>query len=108
VVVGHLPFGAGSLLPKTDATSQLTATVAEELRRVVASLLLAQRHEPTEQPAQLVAKQLAAIVGGAQTLEGIAKAGAALAQQFVQRGVVIALPGVGTATGGARQVAFCT
>ncbi|OLD97281.1 MAG: hypothetical protein AUG79_00655 [Gemmatimonadetes bacterium 13_1_20CM_4_69_16] len=108
VGVGDFPFGAGILLPKTDATSQLTATVAEELRRVVASLLLAQRHEPTEQPAQLVAKQLAAIVGGAQTLEGIAKAGAALAQQFVQRGVVIALQGVGPATGEARIVAVST
>src|SRR5207245_324166 len=80
---------------------QLTATVAEELRRVVASLLLAQRHEPTEQPAQLVAKQLAAIVGGAQTLEGLAKGGAALAQQVVQSGVVRALQACGLATGGA-------
>ncbi|OLB08210.1 MAG: hypothetical protein AUI13_09225 [Gemmatimonadetes bacterium 13_2_20CM_2_69_23] len=105
VAVGDFPFGAALLLGQSDATPADSAATAEELRRLVASLLVAQRHEPGEQPAQLVAKQLAAIVGGAQTLEGIAKAGAALAQQFVQRGVVIALQGVGPATGEARIVA---
>jgi diguanylate cyclase (GGDEF)-like protein len=107
VGVGDFPFGAALLLARSDATPEDSEAVADDLRRLVASLLLAQRHEPTE-PAQLVAKQLAVIVGGAQTLEGIAKAGAALAQQFVQRGVVIALQGVGPATGEARIVAVST
>jgi diguanylate cyclase (GGDEF)-like protein len=40
-----------------------------------------------------VAKQLAAIAGGAQTLEGVAKAGVELAQQLTQRGAVIVLQG---------------
>ncbi len=105
VGVGDFPFGAALLLARPDASPADGEAAAEELRRLVASLLLAQRQEPGEQPAQLVGKQLAAIVGGAQTLEGIAKAGAALAQQFVQRGVVIALQGVGPATGEARIVA---
>src|SRR5207244_4338507 len=105
VGVGDFPFGAALLLDRADATPTDSEAAVEELRRLVAGLLLAQRHEPSEQPAQLVGKQLAAIVGGAQTLEGIAKAGAALAQQFVQRGVVIALQGVGPATGEARIVA---
>jgi len=108
VGVGDFPFGAALLLARSDATSDDSEAVAEDLRRLVASLLLAQRQETTEQPSQLVAKQLAAIVGGAQTLEGIAKAGAALAQQFVQRGVVIALQGIGPATGEARIVAVST
>ena len=108
VGVGDFPFGAALLLARSDATSDDSEAVAEDLRRLVASLLLAQRQETTEQPSQLVAKQLAAIVGGAQTLEGIAKAGAALAQQSVQRGVVIALQGIGPATGEARIVAVST
>ena len=108
VGVGDFPFGAALLLARSDATSDDSEAVAEDLRRLVASLLLAQRQETTEQPSQLVAKQLAVIVGGAQTLEGIAKAGAALAQQFVQRGVVIALQGIGPATGEARIVAVST
>jgi len=60
--------------------------VTEELRRIVAGMRLARSHESGEQPAQLVSKQLAAIAGSAQTLEGIAKAGVLLAQQFTQRG----------------------
>src|SRR5207244_13494742 len=108
VGVGDFPFGAALLLARSDATSDDSEAVAEDLRRLVASLLLAQRQETTEQPSQLVAKQLAATVGGARTLEGIAKAGAALAQQFVQRGVVIALQGIGPATGEARIVAVST
>jgi len=108
VGVGDFPFGAALLLARSDAPSDDSEAVAEDLRRLVASLLLAQRQETTEQPAQLVAKQLAVIVGGAQTLEGIAKAGAALAQQFVQRGVVIALQGLGPTTGEARIVAVST
>jgi diguanylate cyclase (GGDEF)-like protein len=105
VAVGDFPFGAGLLLAQPDATGPVTERVAAELRRLVAGMCLAQLRDAAEQPTQLVAKQLAAIAGGAQTLEGIAKAGAALAQQITQRGAVIALQGVGSATGEARIVA---
>jgi len=40
---------------------------------------------------QLVAKQLAMIAAGAQTLEGVAKAGAELAQQLAQRGTAVVI-----------------
>jgi len=103
VAVGDFPFGAGLLLPPPDATPARAEVVAEELRRVVASMRLAP--EPAEQSSQLVSKRLAAIAGGAQTLEGIAKAGVELAQQVTQRGAAIVLPAVGGASGG-RVVAL--
>ncbi len=100
VAVGDFPFGAGLLLAQPDVTPARAEAVAEELRRVVASMRLAQLHEPTEQPAQLVSKQLAAIAGGAQTLDGIAKAGVELAHQVAQRGAAIVLPAAGAAHAG--------
>ncbi len=108
VAVGDFPFGAGVLLAQPDAAPQNTAAAAEELRRLVASLRLARLHEPAEQAGQLVAKQLAAIASGAKTLDGIAKAGVELAQQFSQRGAAIVLHGVGPAAGTARVVAVST
>ena len=108
VAVGDFPFGAGLLLPQSDATAEQAAAVTEELRRIVAGMRLARLHEPDEHPAQLVSKQLAAIAGGAQTLEGIAKAGVVLAQQFTQRGAAIVLQGTGPASGTLRIVAVST
>src|SRR5204862_7561210 len=108
IAVGDFPFGAGLLLPQPDATPHKAAAVTEELRRIVAGMRLARLHEPGEQPAQLVSKQLAAIAGGGQTLEGIAKAGVVLAQQFTQRGVAIVLQGIGPASGTLRIVAVST
>ncbi|HVH68996.1 MAG TPA: GGDEF domain-containing protein [Gemmatimonadales bacterium] len=105
IAVGDFPFGAGLLLPQSDAPAHQAEAVADELRRLVASMRMAQRQDAEQQPAELVAKQLAAIAGGAQTLEGIAKAGVALAQQIVQRGVVIVLQGLGSSAGEARIVA---
>jgi diguanylate cyclase (GGDEF)-like protein len=104
VVVGDFPFGAGVLLAQPDATPDLAGAVGEELRRLVAGMGLAQRHEEGEQPIQLVARRLAAMAAGAKTLEGIAKAGVELAQQFAQRGAAIVLSAAGPA-GAARVVA---
>ena len=108
VAVGDFPFGAGVLLPQPDAAAPLVERVADELRRLVAGMRLAQWREAAEQPTQLVSKQLAAIAGGAQTLEGIAKAGVALAQQITQRGAAIVLQGVGSGAGEARVIAVST
>jgi diguanylate cyclase (GGDEF)-like protein len=108
IAVGDFPFGAGLLLAEAEPGGDLTAAVAEELRRIVASLRLAALEEPSEQAAQLVAKQLAMIAGGARTLEGIAKAGVELAQQFAQRGTAIVLHGVGPAPSSTRVVAVST
>jgi diguanylate cyclase (GGDEF)-like protein len=74
-------------------TAAEVAGVVEELRRVVAAMRLSGQPEHGE-PAQLVAKQLAAIAGGAVTLEAVAKAGVELAQQFTGKGSVIVLQGL--------------
>ena len=102
VAVGDFPFGAGLLLPQEDASPPETAAVADELRRLVAGMRLAQLHEPGEQPGELVSRQLAALAGGALTLEGIAKAGVELAHQVAQRSAAIVLPASGS---GGRVVA---
>src|SRR3989475_5127699 len=108
IAVGDFPFGAGLLLPPPEATPEKAAAVTEELRRIVAGMRLARAHESGEHPAQLGSKQLAAIAGSAQTLEGIAKAGVLLAQQFTQRGAVIVLQGIGPGSGTLRVVAGST
>ncbi|HYL20731.1 MAG TPA: GGDEF domain-containing protein [Gemmatimonadales bacterium] len=105
VAVGDFPWGAGLLLPPADATTRVPARATDELRRLVASMRLLRQEQAADHPAQLVAKQLAAIAGGAQTLEGIAKAGVTLAQQLTERGSAIILQGVGPANNEARIVA---
>src|SRR5207247_3593445 len=106
-----ISFGAGLLLPGPDVDPRIAEAIASELRRLVAGMRGAELHEPDEQAGQLVAKQLAAIAAGSRTLDGIAKAGAELAQQLARRGVAIVLHGAGgwgggTAARGARIVAL--
>ncbi len=108
IAVGDFPFGAGLLLPPPDATPQVAEAVAAELRRLVANMRVAELRDAAERPAQLVSKRLATIAGGAQTLEGIAKAGVTLAQQISERGAAIVLQGLGSAQGEARIVAVST
>ncbi|HYT04456.1 MAG TPA: GGDEF domain-containing protein [Gemmatimonadales bacterium] len=108
VAAGDFPFGAALLLAQPDADAPLAESVGDELRRLVAGMRLAQVQEEGERPTELVPKQLAAIAGGAQTLEGIAKAGVTLAQQLAQRGAAIVLPGSGPAAGEHRVVALST
>jgi diguanylate cyclase (GGDEF)-like protein len=107
VAVGDFPFGAGVLLAQPEAAAEAAQAAAEDLRRVVAGLRLAERQEADERPSGLVARQLAALVGGAQTLEGIARAGVTLAEHVTRRGTAIVMPGVEAAgaAGGARVVA---
>lgn len=95
VAVGDFPYGAGLLLAQRDAAPAIAGAAAEDLRRLVAAMRLADMNVPEPQPA-LVAKQLALIAAGAQTLDGIARAGAELAQQLSQRGAVVALEAPGT------------
>jgi len=105
---GRLPVRRGLLLPQPDAAPEKTAAVTEELRRIVAGCGWRARTNPANIPPSLVSKQLAAIAGSAQTLEGIAKAGVLLAQQFTQRGAVIVLQGIGPASDTLRVVAVST
>jgi diguanylate cyclase (GGDEF)-like protein len=94
VAVGDFPFGAGVLLAHSDAAPAMAETIVGELRRLVAGMRQPEPHERGE-PGQLMAKQLAAIAGGAQTLEGVAKAAVELAQRFAQRGAAIVLQAAG-------------
>jgi diguanylate cyclase (GGDEF)-like protein len=90
VAVGDFPYGAGLLLAERDADPEVAQSVTEELRRIIAAMRLAELEVPEGQ-FQLVAKQLAMIAAGAQTLEGVAKAGAELAQQLAQRGTAVVI-----------------
>jgi diguanylate cyclase (GGDEF)-like protein len=90
VAVGDFPYGAGLLLTQRDAAPAIVEAVAEDLRRLVASMRLAELEVPQTESV-LVAKQLRMIAGGAQTLDGIAKAGAELAQQIAERGAIVAI-----------------
>jgi diguanylate cyclase (GGDEF)-like protein len=90
VAVGDFPYGAGLLLAERDADPEVAQSVTEELRRIVAAMRLAELEVPEGQ-FQLVAKQLAMIAAGAQTLEGVAKAGSELAQQLAQRGTAVVI-----------------
>jgi diguanylate cyclase (GGDEF)-like protein len=100
VAVGDFPFGAGLLLQEADPAAQVTEALVDELRRLVATMRLADEHQPSEQQGQLVAKRLADMAAGARTLEGVAKAAVELAQQFSQRGAAVVLPGSGSGGGG--------
>jgi diguanylate cyclase (GGDEF)-like protein len=105
VAVGDFPFGAGLLLTAPEVAPAFAEAVGDELRRLVAGMRLGALREGSDQPGQLVAKQLAAIAAGAQTLDGIAKAGVTLAQQLTQRGAAIVLGGNAAAGGAPRIVA---
>jgi diguanylate cyclase (GGDEF)-like protein len=94
VAVGDFPFGAGVLLADPAAQPALAQAVVADLRRLVAGMRAVGAVERGER-AELVAKQLATLAGGAQTLEGVAKAGVELAQQLAQRGAAIVLRGGG-------------
>jgi diguanylate cyclase (GGDEF)-like protein len=96
VAVGDFPFGAAVLLAEPDVEPAVAGVVTDELRRFVAGMRLAQPEQRTER-ADLVARQLAMIAGGAQTLDGVAKAGVELAQQLADRGAAIVLQGAGAA-----------
>ncbi|HXQ29199.1 MAG TPA: GGDEF domain-containing protein [Gemmatimonadales bacterium] len=94
IAVGDFPFGAGLLIGLPETSPEQAEIVADELRRVVAGMRLIRAEERGERR-DLVAKQLAAIASGALTLEGVAKAGVELAQQFTQRGAAVVMPGLG-------------
>ena len=105
VAAGDFPYGAGLLLLQPNASTDLAEAVVDDLRRFVAALRLAELRTADAQH-QNVARRLAVITGGAQTLEAIARAGAELAQHFAQRGAVVVLTDAATAS--ARIVACST
>jgi diguanylate cyclase (GGDEF)-like protein len=94
VAIGDFPYGAALLLHGRETAQDSVDAAVSDLRRLVESMRLAEVHGPPGH-GQLVARQLALGVAGAQTLEGIARAGAELAQQMSQRGVAIVTRGGG-------------
>ncbi|HUL49438.1 MAG TPA: GGDEF domain-containing protein [Gemmatimonadales bacterium] len=88
VAVGDFPFGAGVLLGSPDVDAATTAALAEELRRLVAAMRVSEPDGRAER-GDLVVRQLAALAAGAQTLEGVAKAGAEVAEQVLQRPALV-------------------
>jgi diguanylate cyclase (GGDEF)-like protein len=103
IAIGDFPYGAGLLLAQRDAAPAIAEAAADDLRRLVASMRLAELEVPQAETG-LVAKQLALMTSGAQTLDGIAKAGAELAQQLSQRGAVMAIQNPVTRTVGIQAV----
>ena len=89
VAVGDFPYGTGLLLAQRDAAPAITDAAAQDLRRLMASMRLAE--DPTVAQTALVPKHLALIASGSQTLDGVAKAGAELAQQLSQRPAAVAI-----------------
>jgi diguanylate cyclase (GGDEF)-like protein len=94
VAVGDFPYGAGVLLAGREHPADVTEAAAAELRRFVAGMRLAEEQIEGHR-ARLLGRQLARVAGGAQTLEGIARIAAELAQQVAQRGAAIVIATAG-------------
>jgi diguanylate cyclase (GGDEF)-like protein len=95
VAIGDFPYGSALLLNGREGRgvqqAQVTSAV-DDLRRLIESMRLADQHGTAGSGQdQLVARQLALGIAGAQTLEGIARAGAELAQQLAQRGTAVVI-----------------
>ncbi|HEV8511583.1 MAG TPA: GGDEF domain-containing protein [Gemmatimonadales bacterium] len=90
VAVGDFPYGAGLLLRGADHPEPVTDAAAAALRRFVAGMRLAEEQAAAPR-ARILAARLSRIAGGTQTLEGIARAGAELAEQITQRGAAVVL-----------------
>ncbi|MFN2570373.1 MAG: diguanylate cyclase [Gemmatimonadales bacterium] len=92
VAVGDFPYGAGLLLPDPDPAQATIDVIAGELRRFVAGMRLTEDQATAARGgARMLAARLARITSGAQTLDGIARAGVELAEQMAQRGAALVL-----------------
>jgi len=89
VAIGDFPYGTALLLSERGLDQERVTAAVDDLRRLIESMRLAERQTTSGQG--LVARQLALGIAGAQTLEGIARAGAELAQQLAQRGTAIVM-----------------
>jgi diguanylate cyclase (GGDEF)-like protein len=94
IAAGDFPYGAGLLLPGQEHPPAVEQATAAELRRFVAGMRLAEEQVEGHR-ARLLGRQLARVAGGAQTLEGIGRIAAELAQQVAQRGAAVVLATAG-------------
>lgn len=88
VAVGDFPYAAGVLLPRPDVPAGVVDDVTTDLRRLVAAMRIVEL-EVADEDGQLVARRLALHASGTQTLGGVARAGAELAQELSQRAAAI-------------------
>ncbi len=95
VAIGDFPYGCALLLTERGVDQERVTAAVNDLRRLIETMRLAEWQATSGQAGgQLVARQLALGIAGAQTLEGIARAGAELAQQLAQRGAAIVIRNV--------------
>jgi len=90
IAAGDFPYAAGLLLPGQSHPPEVEQRAAAELRRFVAGMRLAEEQVEGHR-ARLLGRQLARVAGGAQTLEGIARIAADLAQQLARRSAAVVL-----------------
>jgi diguanylate cyclase (GGDEF)-like protein len=93
VAIGDFPYGSALLLNGRGLDQERVTAAVDDLRRLLETMRLAERTALAGH-GQLVARQLALGIAGAQTIEGIARAGAELAQQLTQRGTAIVIRNV--------------
>ncbi|HWC73988.1 MAG TPA: GGDEF domain-containing protein [Gemmatimonadales bacterium] len=93
VAIGDFPYGGALLLNGRGLDQERVTAAVDDLRRLMETMRLAER-QALEGHGQLVARQLSIGIAGAQTLEGIARAGAELAQQLAQRGTAVVIRNV--------------
>lgn len=90
IAAGDFPYAAGLLLPGQSHSPEVEQAAAAELRRFVAGMRLAEEQVEGHR-ARLLGRQLARVAGSAQTLEGIARIAADLAQQLARRSAAVVL-----------------
>ena len=93
VAVGDFPYAAGVLLSRPDVAAGVVDDVTTDLRRLVAAMRIVEL-EVADEDGQLVARRLALQASGTQTLGGIARTGAELAQELSQRAAAIVVQDV--------------
>jgi len=94
VAAGDFPYGAGLLLVGQSHSPEVAQAAGAELRRFVAGMRLAEEQVEGHR-ARLLGRRLARVAGGAQTLAGIARIAAELAQQLAERGAAVVLATAG-------------
>lgn len=90
VAVGDFPYGAALLLEDTGATDATIEAAVADLRRFIEAMREADV-QVAAGPGLMVARQLALGVGGAQTLEGVARAGVELAEHLTDRAAAVVM-----------------
>jgi len=93
VAVGSFPYGAAVLLAARVAAPDVTESVTQDLRRLVASLA---RVEVDWAQGDRVARQLATLAGPGQSIDSVASSAARLAEQIVGQGAVVTIQDTAT------------